>query len=140
MSGIKTDDEDQDYMELVPNIILNPGFMDADPRPTRDVHTYAASIIRSSERAGPGKPRRVWFSSILNFRIFYRTDSGHLSWLSVNRFDGQPMSSIPLQVKSLSISDLRFWSPHRPFDWRNSKIGSIFCQKYKDFLPVWIYL
>lgn len=59
MSGIKTDDEDQDYMELVPNIILNPGFMDADPRPTRDVHTYAASIIRSSERAGPGKPRRV---------------------------------------------------------------------------------
>lgn len=65
-------------MELVPNIILNPGFMDNEP--TRPRETYAASIIKSTECPGPGKPRRVWFSSILNLRIFYRTDSGLISW------------------------------------------------------------
>ncbi|XP_048478708.1 Down syndrome cell adhesion molecule-like protein 1 homolog isoform X2 [Plutella xylostella] len=46
--------EDPDGMELVPNIILNPGFLDTEPKPQS-----AASIIRSAERAGPGKPRRV---------------------------------------------------------------------------------
>lgn len=70
--------EDQDVMELVPNIILNPGFMEMEPLRAREPH--AASIIKSAECPGPGKPRRVWFSSILNLRIFYRTDSGLLSW------------------------------------------------------------
>lgn len=70
--------EDQDVMELVPNIILNPGFMEMDPIRPRE--PLASSIIKSTECPGPGKPRRVWFSSILNLRIFYRTDSGLLSW------------------------------------------------------------
>lgn len=70
--------EDQDVMELVPNIILNPGFMEMDPIRARE--PLASSIIRSAECPGPGKPRRVWFSSILNLRILYRTDSGLLSW------------------------------------------------------------
>ncbi|XP_063383692.1 cell adhesion molecule DSCAML1 [Cydia fagiglandana] len=47
--------EEQDIMELVPNIILNPGFMDTDPVP-RDT---AGGVIRSTECPGPGKPRRV---------------------------------------------------------------------------------
>ncbi|XP_034832046.1 cell adhesion molecule DSCAM [Maniola hyperantus] len=49
--------EEQDVIELVPNIILNPGFMESDP--TRPRETYAASIIKSTECPGPGKPRRV---------------------------------------------------------------------------------
>ncbi|KAJ2938056.1 hypothetical protein O0L34_g14511 [Tuta absoluta] len=51
-------DEDPDLMELVPNIILNPGFMETDPRP-REQPPRAASIIKSAECPGPGKPRRV---------------------------------------------------------------------------------
>ncbi|XP_068633582.1 cell adhesion molecule DSCAM [Battus philenor] len=48
--------EEQDVLELVPNIILNPGFMETEPsRP----QSYAASIIKSTECLGPGKPRRV---------------------------------------------------------------------------------
>lgn len=49
--------EDQDVIELVPNIILNPGFMESDPVRSRE--PYAASIIKSTECPGPGKPRRV---------------------------------------------------------------------------------
>ncbi|XP_028176671.1 uncharacterized protein LOC114364644 [Ostrinia furnacalis] len=49
--------DEQDVMELVPNIILNPGFMDTEPSRPRETH--AASIIRSTECPGPGKPRRV---------------------------------------------------------------------------------
>ncbi|XP_026738743.1 uncharacterized protein LOC113501733 [Trichoplusia ni] len=49
--------EDQDVMELVPNIILNPGFMEMEPLRAREPH--AASIIKSAECPGPGKPRRV---------------------------------------------------------------------------------
>lgn len=49
--------EDQDVMELVPNIILNPGFMEMDPIRPRD--PVASSIIKSTECPGPGKPRRV---------------------------------------------------------------------------------
>ncbi|XP_050351355.1 uncharacterized protein LOC126774059 [Nymphalis io] len=49
--------EEQDVIELVPNIILNPGFMESDP--VRPRESYAASIIKSTECPGPGKPRRV---------------------------------------------------------------------------------
>lgn len=49
--------EEQDVIELVPNIILNPGFMESDPVRPREM--YAASIIKSTECPGPGKPRRV---------------------------------------------------------------------------------
>ncbi|CAH1638411.1 unnamed protein product [Spodoptera littoralis] len=49
--------EDQDVMELVPNIILNPGFMEMDPIRPRE--PLASSIIKSTECPGPGKPRRV---------------------------------------------------------------------------------
>ncbi|KAM3957160.1 protein turtle homolog B [Aphomia sociella] len=49
--------DEQDVIELVPNIILNPGFMESDP--VRPRETYAASIIKSTECPGPGKPRRV---------------------------------------------------------------------------------
>ncbi|XP_060803542.1 cell adhesion molecule DSCAML1 [Amyelois transitella] len=49
--------DEQDIIELVPNIILNPGFMETDP--VRPREPYAASIIRSTECPGPGKPRRV---------------------------------------------------------------------------------
>ncbi|KAJ8722314.1 hypothetical protein PYW08_004716 [Mythimna loreyi] len=49
--------EDQDVMELVPNIILNPGFMEMDPIRARE--PLASSIIKSAECPGPGKPRRV---------------------------------------------------------------------------------
>lgn len=49
--------EDQDVMELVPNIILNPGFMEMDPIRPRE--PAASSIIKSTECPGPGKPRRV---------------------------------------------------------------------------------
>lgn len=70
--------DEHDGLELVPNIIVNPGYRDAAPPPRR----YVGSIIRAAEPPppGPGKPRKVWFSSILNFRIFYRTDSGLISW------------------------------------------------------------
>lgn len=51
--------EEQDVMELVPNIILNPGFMETDPVRERPRESYAASIIKSTECPGPGKPRRV---------------------------------------------------------------------------------
>ncbi|CAH0585462.1 unnamed protein product [Chrysodeixis includens] len=44
--------EDPDVMELVPNIILNPGFVDTEP-------LSRASCITSAECPGPGKPRRV---------------------------------------------------------------------------------
>ncbi|XP_022120911.1 Down syndrome cell adhesion molecule-like protein 1 homolog [Pieris rapae] len=45
--------EEQDIIELVPNIILNPGFMETDPvRPKEQ-------IVKSAECPGPGKPRRV---------------------------------------------------------------------------------
>ncbi|XP_013170189.1 PREDICTED: Down syndrome cell adhesion molecule-like protein 1 homolog isoform X1 [Papilio xuthus] len=50
-------EEEQDIIELVPNIILNPGFMETDP--VRPRESYAASIIKSTECPGPGKPRRV---------------------------------------------------------------------------------
>ncbi|XP_028035921.1 Down syndrome cell adhesion molecule-like protein 1 homolog [Bombyx mandarina] len=49
--------DDQDLIELVPNIILNPGFMEMDPIRPREV--FGGSIIRSTECPGPGKPRRV---------------------------------------------------------------------------------
>ncbi|KAI8437147.1 hypothetical protein MSG28_010496 [Choristoneura fumiferana] len=41
-------------MELVPNIILNPGFMETEPAPRE----HAGSIIKSTECPGPGKPRK----------------------------------------------------------------------------------
>ncbi|XP_073955937.1 protein turtle homolog A [Choristoneura fumiferana] len=47
--------DDQDVMELVPNIILNPGFMETEPAPRE----HAGSIIKSTECPGPGKPRKV---------------------------------------------------------------------------------
>ncbi|KOB64670.1 Uncharacterized protein OBRU01_23850, partial [Operophtera brumata] len=50
--------EDPDAMELVPNIILNPGFMEMDPIRPRP-QNFATSIIKSTECPGPGKPRRV---------------------------------------------------------------------------------
>ena len=49
--------DELDVMELVPNIILNPGFVENEPVRMRDSH--AASIIKSNECPGPGKPRRV---------------------------------------------------------------------------------
>ncbi|GBP59563.1 hypothetical protein EVAR_83282_1 [Eumeta japonica] len=42
--------EDQDVMELVPNIILNPGFMETDPPGAKPP---PGALVRSTERLGP---------------------------------------------------------------------------------------
>ncbi|XP_038220647.1 Down syndrome cell adhesion molecule-like protein 1 homolog [Zerene cesonia] len=47
--------EEPDVIELVPNIILNPGFMETDPVPREG----RGAFIKSAECPGPGKPRRV---------------------------------------------------------------------------------
>lgn len=61
--AIKENDDDQDVMELVPNIILNPGFVDSQTRFNNNAGPGAvivASKDKYSRANGSTEPRKVW--------------------------------------------------------------------------------